>query len=120
MVVPAVVPGPAAQPPGAAPHLAPALPEYTDEVVPDDVSEGISMPPPDPAGSSTYELHSALAQAHSTTLAPSPIPDPTLDPNPDPTDTAQVPWGGVAMFVSMMGMWGVMHACCSLLSSLPQ
>ena len=70
MVVPAVVPGPAAQPPGAAPHLAPALPEYTDEAVPDDVSKGISMPPPDPAGSSTYELHSALAQAHSTTLAP--------------------------------------------------
>ena len=118
MVAPTVLPDPTEQPPGAVPHLAPALPGYTDEDVPDEVTPG--MPPPNPAGGSSYELHSALAQAHSTCLAPPPSPDPTLDPNPDPTDTAQVPWGGVAMFVSMMGMWGVMHACCSLLSSLPQ
>ena len=114
VVAPAVLPDPTEQPPGAVPHLAPALPGYTDEEVPDDVSPGISMQPPDPAGGSSIELRSAIAQANSTCLAPPAIPDPTLDPTPDPTDAAQVPWGGVAMFVTMMGMWGVMHACCSL------
>ena len=67
-----VLPDPTGQPPGAAPHLAPALPGYTDEEVPDEVPLGITMPPPDPAGGALYELHSALAQAHSTCLVPLP------------------------------------------------
>ena len=55
-------------------------------------------------------------EAYSTCscLAPPPVSDPNPDPNPDLTDTALVPWGGVAMAVSMFGMWVVMHACCFL------
>ena len=122
MVAPAVLPGPAEQPPEAVPHLAPDLPGYTDEEVPDEVSSGITMQPPDPAGGSSIELRSALAQAHSTYLAPPSVPDPTLDPTPDPTCTATVPWGGVAMLVFMMACGeSCMHAAPLgfLLSSLP-
>ena len=83
-----VLPDGAEQPPEAAPYLAPALPGYNDEEVPDDVSSGISIQPPDPAGGSSIELRSAIAQAHSTYLAPPPVSDPALEPTPDPIDTA--------------------------------